>query len=251
MARPSAKPQPSAELIYHHTALHSVSAKTLESTRCNACVSGLGKSYSSQTNHSCVISLRWFGGELDIDMEKVELNVKSWSFCPQGLKKVGTVRQCPFLSLFQTRVEERVRTDHIYCNMYVYRFYVDFLPKGLGRPGFQVPMFQVSPRKRRDVFWFCFQNSNFHPRPLTELLRSVLFSHVAGFATINAWGSLQQKVFNSSPLSALLVAALVDLTQWILQKTWHIVKERTDLTWHTHTKSAKHAASCGWHSDIV
>eukprot|EP00442_Polarella_glacialis_P019042 CAMPEP_0115162084 /NCGR_PEP_ID=MMETSP0227-20121206/71758_1 /TAXON_ID=89957 /ORGANISM="Polarella glacialis, Strain CCMP 1383" /LENGTH=447 /DNA_ID=CAMNT_0002574241 /DNA_START=28 /DNA_END=1369 /DNA_ORIENTATION=- len=37
---------------------------------------------------------------------------------------------------------------------------------------------------------------------------SVLFSHVAGFATINAWGSLQQTYFKGSPQSALLVVPI-------------------------------------------
>lgn len=40
----------------------------------------------------------------------------------------------------------------------------------------------------------------FHPhKPSNFPNRSVLFSHVAGFATINAWGSLQQMLVASGP----------------------------------------------------
>lgn len=55
---------------------------------------------------------------------------------------------------------------------------------------------------------------------------SVLFSHVAGFATINAWGSLQQKFFNSSPLHVLLVVPMGSVGLLLIYHIFDVIRER-------------------------
>ncbi|CAE7211445.1 unnamed protein product [Symbiodinium natans] len=54
---------------------------------------------------------------------------------------------------------------------------------------------------------------------------SVLFSHVAGFATINAWGSIQQEYFSGSPLQALMVVPIGYTGLIIIYHFFDIVRE--------------------------
>ncbi|CAE7273216.1 unnamed protein product [Symbiodinium microadriaticum] len=54
---------------------------------------------------------------------------------------------------------------------------------------------------------------------------SVLFSHVAGFATINAWGSIQQEYFNGSFLQALLVIPIGYCGLSIIYHFFDVVRE--------------------------
>ena len=56
-------------------------------------------------------------------------------------------------------------------------------------------------------------------------MRSVLFSHVAGFATINAWGSLQQKFFNASCWQALLVVPMGSVGLLIAYHIFDLIRE--------------------------
>jgi len=55
---------------------------------------------------------------------------------------------------------------------------------------------------------------------------SVLFSHVAGFATINAWGSLQQKFFNATPWTALVVVPMGSVGLLLVYHIFDIIRER-------------------------
>ncbi|CAK8992971.1 Hypothetical protein SCF082_LOCUS3299 [Durusdinium trenchii] len=55
---------------------------------------------------------------------------------------------------------------------------------------------------------------------------SVLFSHVAGFAAINAWGSLQQKFLNANPWQALLVVPLGSAGLFLLYHIFDLIREK-------------------------
>ncbi|CAE7602075.1 unnamed protein product [Symbiodinium pilosum] len=55
---------------------------------------------------------------------------------------------------------------------------------------------------------------------------SVLFSHVAGFATINAWGSIQQEYLNGSALQALLIVPVGYFGLLIIYHFFDVVREQ-------------------------
>jgi len=55
---------------------------------------------------------------------------------------------------------------------------------------------------------------------------SVLFSHVAGFATINAWGSLQQEYLRDSASKALLIVPVGCIGLLIIYHFFDIIRER-------------------------
>eukprot|EP00931_Biecheleriopsis_adriatica_P060994 TRINITY_DN36651_c0_g1_i1.p1 TRINITY_DN36651_c0_g1~~TRINITY_DN36651_c0_g1_i1.p1 ORF type:complete len:570 (-),score=136.83 TRINITY_DN36651_c0_g1_i1:65-1774(-) len=55
---------------------------------------------------------------------------------------------------------------------------------------------------------------------------SVLFSHIAGFAAINAWGSWQQKFFNSSPMHVVLVVPIACTGLFAIYHAFDKVREK-------------------------
>jgi len=52
-----------------------------------------------------------------------------------------------------------------------------------------------------------------------------LFAHLAGFASINAWGSLQQQIFNGSPLLAVCVVPIGWIGLFVMYTGYDTVRE--------------------------
>ena len=89
-----------------------------------------------------------------------------------------------------------------------------------------------------------------HATHLVTKAFTILLAHVTGFASIHAWGEMQQSPhFSSSPLTSVLVVPLAFLGLWVLFRMSDLVRQRiiysdgqqdaSEIVWDTETKEGE------------